>query len=236
MAQWHYIRSGSVRDETVGPIETGTLAERIRQGDITPETMLRSPEKTGGRWVPMRSFPPLVAIHREGEQARQEARERERAAKQEARRLAREERALAKRDEAQRKLRQRKQLIEARDRHERESLPGAATLEQPAAPPAPAVGAAPIYQQAPQPGASIVNVTVNSPQARQSNAGAVLLSFLFLGLGQVSQGRLGAALLWWALSAANLAACLTLVWIPFALLVGPLLWVLCIIDAGMYRG
>jgi hypothetical protein len=89
MSDWHYRKSGAIRDETVGPIDTETLAKRIRSGDITPRTAVSSPQKTGGKWVAVAAFPKLVEIHSEGERERERLKEvklqRKRDAKQEKR-------------------------------------------------------------------------------------------------------------------------------------------------------
>lgn len=223
MTSWHYMRKGLVRDEQIGPVDTNTLADRIRAGTIGPDTPICSAEKTHGRWVPMRTFEPLLRIHAEGEQARQQQVDREREAKAEAKRAERESRALARADSARAKL------ARARAQSQRvpKLLPAEVPAERYAAPAAPA----PVqYLQAPAPGASIVNVTVNTP--RSSNAGAVLLSFLFPGLGQLSQGRVFAGLFW--MSAAVVSGLLCILLIGF--LIAPFVILGSMIDAGMYRG
>ncbi len=81
-----------------------------------------------------------------------------------------------------------------------------------------------------------VNVSVvqgpSVVQARQSQAlPALLNAFCFPGLGQLIQGRLLAAIVWWCLH--TLAALSVLVGVGFVL--WPIVWLLCIVDAARYQ-
>ena len=102
MTSWNYMKSGAIRDENVGPIDTETLAKRIERGEIKPETMVCSPEKTHGEWIEMRRFPKLAAIYHRGIDDRAEAKAQAKAAKAEERKLMKQEKALAKRERASR--------------------------------------------------------------------------------------------------------------------------------------
>jgi hypothetical protein len=188
----------------------------------------------------MRVFPPLVVLYERGRDARTQAKQQAKAAK-----AAKAAQAQAKTEDKQ--LARRAKLEEQADRRDlaRRGAVRPVTVWEPAPSPAHEPAYAPTAAPAPlpafyagpaQPGASIVNVTVHAPRERQSNGAAVLLSFLIVGLGQLSQGRPAAAALWLGTAIANAVACLTIVWIPIAFFVAPLIWVLCMLDAGMYRG
>jgi TM2 domain-containing membrane protein YozV len=231
MTTWHYIRAGAIRDETIGPIDTETLAQRIRAGSVTPTTPLCSPEKTHNKWVTLQAFPPLVQIYQEGETARQLDRERQREATAEAKRLAKRDRALTK-------------AAQARERVDRHAIrPVFPTPERPPVSPepeyapraqvlAPSAPAGPVFAQAPQAGASIVNVTVHAPRERTNNAAAVLCSFLIPGLGQLTQGRVLAGMFWFGGSLLSVPLAFVLI----GFVTGPLCWLGSMIDAAAYRG
>ncbi len=59
-ADWFYIGRGGwfKRRKTIGPISETELLARIKDGEITPETPLRSVQKTRDRWMPMEEIPP----------------------------------------------------------------------------------------------------------------------------------------------------------------------------------
>jgi hypothetical protein len=165
MADWYYVRPGMIRDETIGPVDTDTLAKRIKRGELTPETILSSPEKTGNKLVRMSAFPKLVEIYEEGERERAREAERAKEAKLEARELAKREKELTK----QEKLSAQVAKKEAeRARAIQSSLPPV-VVQQAAPQPASA------RQVAPQPG--YVQQIVSRPATVQEvgkNADAVL--------------------------------------------------------------
>lgn len=57
-ADWFFIRKGFFSKKQVGPINEPTLLQRIDKGEIGPETLLCSNEKTHGHWVKMRTIRP----------------------------------------------------------------------------------------------------------------------------------------------------------------------------------
>lgn len=78
------------------------------------------------------------------------------------------------------------------------------------------------------------NVVVNVHQApsRQSQAlPALVNAFCFPGLGQLIQGRLLAAIVWWCL---HLLAALSIS-IGIGLILWPIVWLLCVLDAARYQ-
>ncbi len=95
MTTWHYNKQGAIRDEQVGPIDTETLARRIERGEIKPDTLIASGEKTGGKWVPMRAFAKLVVIYERGVETREAAKAEAKAEKQALKVLAKQEKARA---------------------------------------------------------------------------------------------------------------------------------------------
>lgn len=248
MCDWYYLERGSIRDETVGPIDTETLAKRIRRGEIKPDTPVSSPQKTGNKWVTITAFPKLVEIHAEGERARtrererekeakKEERERQKQAKKEAKVAAKQKKVLIKQQEASGKLdKQRQQTLAQRNSSAGEAYTGELLPPQPGGSPVQADAQGPVIQQPtmarPQP--QQVNVIVNQPtQSGESNTVAVLLNiFLFPGLGQLVQGRAVAGIVWmfsWVVS-------LILIFALIGLFIAPLVWILAIVDAATYRG
>ncbi len=90
----------------------------------------------------------------------------------------------------------------------------------------------PVAKEVPEPPPVHVSVFQESRGAtRQSQAFPAFLSLLIPGLGQLCQGRLGAAIGWWL--ASFLSALLILVFIGIILC--PIVWVLCIMDAAKYN-
>ena len=75
-------------------------------------------------------------------------------------------------------------------------------------------------------------IVVQAPRQQQSQALPALASFCFPGLGQLIQGRVLAAVGWFA--ANTISAVLILAGI--GILTTPILWLLCILDAAKYRG
>lgn len=60
-ADWYFIKKGFLRrKKQVGPINEPTLLKRIETGEIRPETLLCSNEKTHGHWVQMRTIRPAI--------------------------------------------------------------------------------------------------------------------------------------------------------------------------------
>lgn len=57
---WYYIgRSGLLRrKKSIGPLTEAEILTRIEAGEITPETPIRSTQKTRDRWVPMQEVAP----------------------------------------------------------------------------------------------------------------------------------------------------------------------------------
>lgn len=234
MSDWYYRKSGAIRDETIGPIDTDTLARRLQRGEISPETLVSSPEKTSSKWVTIAAFPKLVEIHAEGVRARVRERERLIEAKREAKLAAKQERALAKQEKAVAKVEKQRQKTLARQTAIDEAPrsgellpPQAASPFQPGAQPVP-VQQPFVAQPAPQ---QIVNVVVNQPA--QSNAVPVLLNFFLIpGLGQLVQGRVLAGILLmlcWGIS-------LALIFVLIGFFLAPLVWIIAIVDAALYRG
>lgn len=156
MTTWHYVKSGAIRDEQIGPIDTETLARRIEAGEITPETMICSPEKTGSQWVQMRVFDKLVIIFERGRDARADAKRAAKEAKAQEKALARrakQEQTLARRERAA-------EAMAARQIQPRVPRPAPQLLpaEQPAAPMFVAAAPAPQVHQS-----TTVNVRVGRP-------------------------------------------------------------------------
>ena len=158
MTTWLYIRKGMVRDETVGPIDTETLARRIANGEIEPDTMISSQDKTHGQWVPMRAFDKLAVIYERGRDQRAEAKAQAQAAKAEQKQLAKQAKAEQQRD-------RRRELAERAPARPIQVLEPAAPVSPQAAQAAPAM--APAFYAAPAQGPTHVshststNVTVN---------------------------------------------------------------------------
>jgi hypothetical protein len=59
-ADWFYIGRGGIfrRKKTIGPLSNQEVLSRIDAGEITPETLLRSQQKTRDRWVEMKTVGP----------------------------------------------------------------------------------------------------------------------------------------------------------------------------------
>jgi TM2 domain-containing membrane protein YozV len=165
-------------------------------------------------------------------------RERERMVevKKEAKLAAKQERALAKQEKAlARAEKQRARTLAAQ-------APAELLPQQPAEllPPQPAASP---FEAGAQPAASpqpivaapqqIVNVVVNQPIESHSNTVPVLLNFFLLpGLGQLVQGRVLAGLFWmfcWVVS-------FVLIFVLIGIVLAPLVWILAIVDAALYRG
>ena len=72
-------------------------------------------------------------------------------------------------------------------------------------------------------------VIVNVPQSQAIPA--LVNAFCFPGLGQLIQGRLLAAIVWWCL---HLLAALSVI-VGIGLFLWPLIWLLCIVDAARYQ-
>ena len=75
-------------------------------------------------------------------------------------------------------------------------------------------------------------VVVNAPQPRQSQALPALVNFFLPGLGQLIQGRVLAAIVWWVVMLVSVLATMAVV----GFLTTPILWILCIVDAAKYKG
>lgn len=138
MTTWHYIKQGAIRDEQIGPIDTSTLAKRIERGEIKPETLISSQEKTQGQFVPMRMFEKLALIYEQGREAREEARRAEKDKRAAEKAEAKRERALAKRERTQAKLRPAPQVLPAQAPAQAPAPMPAPMFAAPAAP-APAI-------------------------------------------------------------------------------------------------
>lgn len=117
MSDWYYIQKGMIRDETIGPIDTDTLAKRIRRGEITPDTIIFSPDKTNNALVKMSAFQKLVEIYVPGEQERTREAEKQREAKIEQRRLEKE--LAAKQKELARQERMREKMEKMKEQQTR---------------------------------------------------------------------------------------------------------------------
>ncbi len=61
-ADWFYIKSGGFfsRKKRVGPITEQRLLMRIESGEIKPDTLMSSQEKTHGHWVEMKTIKPAI--------------------------------------------------------------------------------------------------------------------------------------------------------------------------------
>ena len=76
--------------------------------------------------------------------------------------------------------------------------------------------------------------TIVMQAPRQSQALPALASFCLPGLGQLIQGRIGAALGWFFINA--IAAISVVATIGIGLLWAIPIWIVCIMDAAKYRG
>lgn len=67
---------------------------------------------------------------------------------------------------------------------------------------------------------------------RGSQALPALASFFIPGLGQLLQGRILAAIGWFCINAAAVAS----IAIAVGIVLAPLTWVMCIVDAAKFKG
>jgi hypothetical protein len=93
---------------------------------------------------------------------------------------------------------------------------------------------APVQQAVPQPAPQtvvVVNNVVHAPQQRQSQALPALVSLIFPPWGQLIQGRFFAFLAWYVFLIAAAASIL----VGIGIILFPLCWLLCVLDAAMYK-
>jgi len=59
-ADWFYIGRGGFfrRKKAIGPVTEAEILARIGAGEIVPETLVRSEQKTRNRWVAMQKVAP----------------------------------------------------------------------------------------------------------------------------------------------------------------------------------
>jgi hypothetical protein len=79
--------------------------------------------------------------------------------------------------------------------------------------------------------ASIPHTTVVVRQVAPSQALPALASFFVPGLGQLIQGRVLAAMVWFCLFTFAVVSMLAVI----GIILTPIVWLVCIIDAAKYR-
>lgn len=81
MHQWFYIASGTISDETAGPISEAEIIALFQGGKLTIKTPVSSPTRTAGKWLTAIQIPGLVDAAKRGEAERKSAADANAAAK-----------------------------------------------------------------------------------------------------------------------------------------------------------
>lgn len=216
---WYYMKSGMLGETQEGPLAEPAFLELAKTGELEANTKISCPTRTKGQWILAQTIPSLMAKINEGKLNREsennQLAKEKKAKKTEIAALKSTKKAAAaqqKQANALKKIEETDQRLSAAANPPLQSSPGPAQPAQP--------------------------VVINNQQTvviqdRNSNTVPVLLNiFLWPGLGQLVQGRAIAGIFLMGSWFVSLLLCFVLV----GFIIAPIVWLIALIDAALYKG
>jgi Flp pilus assembly protein TadB len=219
---WYYYRDGMLQEVEEGPFDEKQLAELAKLGKLKLNTKLRSPTRTKNQLVFAETITKLATLIN---QSKLDAETQKRAAA--------EQKAVAKQALSEQRAAEKHQLELERQALRNEQLARKNfEAQQQAVPVQPQFA----VQHHGQPQVVVIN-----NQSSSSNTMAAILNVFLPPWGQLVQGRIAAFFIWYAIifAAAVFIILVGIATFGFGLIlgfiIGPIIYILCIVDAARYR-